>query len=116
MISCASVVENSNEDKEPQLIGLWQEVKESSAIIHFQKDGTFKIYLRKGELAGRRTIDGHWKIKNNKMKVIIDPDGINAIDELSISFENDELYITDTYGDVIKHRRLNGEIPEEYNW
>ena len=116
IIGCAGVVKNSNEDKQPQFIGMWKEVKELGSIIHFQKGGTYKIYLKKGVLGDRRFIEGLWEMENNKMKVVIDPDGINVSDELSISFENDELVITDSIGKVIKHRRINGKIPEEYNW
>src|SRR5690242_12298230 len=40
-----------------RLVGVWREYSPSSNIVRFEKDGSTKLYLKKGEIGDLRTLD-----------------------------------------------------------
>ena len=100
-----------------RLVGVWREYYPSSNVVQFSKDGSTKLYLKKGEIRDLRSLDGKWVISDTGMLAITYTVGDKTLTlEAKISYENEEMILTEKNGDQTKHRKHVGPIPKEYVW
>ena len=100
-----------------RLVGVWREYSPSSNIVRFEKDGSTKLYLKKGEIGDLRTLDGKWSVSESGMLSVIYTVGAKSMTlEARLSYQGDEMILTEASGEQTKHRRHTGPIPEIYVW
>jgi len=100
-----------------RLVGVWREYYPSSNVVQFSKDGTTKLYLKKGEIRDLRSLDGKWAVSDSGMLAITYAVGDKTLTlEARISFDNEEMILTEKNGDQTKHRKHVGPIPQIYVW
>lgn len=100
-----------------RLVGLWREYYPSSNVVQFFRDGTTKLYLRKGEIRDLRSLNGKWVVSNSGMLTIIYTVGDKSLMlEARLAYENEEMTLTEKNGDQTKHRKHVGPIPEVFQW
>lgn len=100
-----------------RLVGVWREYYPSSNVVQFYKDGTTKLYLKKGEIRDLRSLDGKWAVSDAGMLAITYAVGEKSLTlEARVSFENEEMILTEKNGDQTKHRKHVGPIPQIYVW
>lgn len=102
-----------------RLIGRWEEYSPSRNFIDFLDDGRVVLHLKRGEIGERKTLEGDWRIEQeNQLRIdfTLNEQTFGRIAELR--FENGELLLKepDAAGAVTRHRRYEGELPEEYRW
>ena len=115
----------AQDSPEKQLIGTWLEtrfetkskqVKESDNLITFDAGGTMKLHLKKEEAKGdARSLDGNWKVEAGgalKMEIVV---GDRKQEQtMQLSFEGNEMILTDPDGRRTWHKRHEGPLPERY--
>jgi hypothetical protein len=96
-----------------QLIGVWLDYR-SDNLVYFAKNGTFKLYLKKGE-AGRSII-GNWVLAPDRTLTIswINMQGQRINLARKLSFDGQEMVLTNKDGKQARHRRIKGSIPERF--
>jgi len=100
-----------------RLVGVWREYYPSSNVVQFYKDGTTKLYLKKGEIRDLRSLDGKWAISDAGMLSITYAVGEKTLTlEAKLSYEGEEMILTEKNGDQTKHRKHVGPIPQIYVW
>jgi len=100
-----------------RLVGVWREYHPSSNVVQFYKDGTTKLYLKKGEIRDLRSLDGKWVITDTGMLAITYAVGDKSLTlEARVTFENEEMILIEKNGDQTKHRKHVGPIPQVYVW
>jgi hypothetical protein len=100
-----------------RLVGVWREYSPSSNIVRFEKDGTTTLYLKKGEIGNLRTLDGKWTVSDTGMLSIVYTVGEKSMTlQARLSYEGEEMILTEASGEQTKHRRHTGPIPEIYVW
>ena len=100
-----------------RLVGVWREYFPSSNVVQFYKDGTTKLYLKKGEIRDLRSLDGKWIISDAGMLAITYAVGDKTLTlEAKLSYEGEEMILTEKNGDQTKHRKHVGPIPSAYVW
>ena len=100
-----------------RLVGVWREYSPSSNIVRFEKDGSTKLYLKKGEIGDLRTLDGKWIVSDDGMLSITYTVGEKSMTlQARLSFEGEEMVLTEASGERTRHRRHTGPIPEIYIW
>jgi len=100
-----------------RLVGVWREYYPSSNVVQFSKDGTTKLYLKKGEIRDLRSLDGKWAVSDSGMLAITYAVGDKTLTlEARVSFDNEEMILTEKNGDQTKHRKHVGPIPQVYVW
>jgi len=100
-----------------RLVGVWREYSPSSNIVRFEQDGSTKLYLRKGEIGDLRTLDGKWAISDDGMLSITYTVGAKSMTlHARLSYQGEEMILTEASGEQTKHRRHTGPIPEIYVW
>jgi hypothetical protein len=100
-----------------RLVGVWREYSPSSNIVRFDKDGTATLYLKKGEIGNLRTLDGKWSVDESGMlSVVYTVQGRSMTLQARLSYEGEEMVLTEAGGERTKHRRHTGPIPEIYVW
>ena len=100
-----------------RLVGVWREYHPSSNVVQFLRDGTTRLYLRKGEIRDLRSLDGKWVISDSGMLAITYAVGDKSLTlEARLTYEGEEMILTEKNGDQTKHRKHVGPIPEIYVW
>jgi hypothetical protein len=100
-----------------RLVGVWREYHPSTNVVQFFRDGTTKLYLKKGEIRDLRSLDGKWVISDFGMLAITYAVGDKTLTlEARVSFDNEEMILTEKNGDQTKHRKHVGPIPQVYVW
>lgn len=102
-----------------RLIGRWEEFSPSRNFIDFHEDGRVVLYLKQGEIGDLRTLDGIWAIEDeHRLRVDFTVNGQTFGRTAGLRFENGEMLLTeDDKPDLLtRHRRREGELPEEYRW
>lgn len=100
-----------------RLVGVWREYSPSSNIVRFDKDGTTTLYLKKGEIGDLRTLNGKWNVDGSGMLSIVYTVGERSMMlQARLSYEGEEMVLTEASGERTKHRRHTGPIPEIYVW
>lgn len=104
-------------DDAQRLVGVWHEYSPSDNLVNFSADGRVVMYLRKGEIADLRTLDGKWTLASDgKLTVTFTALGRSITQTNQLSFVDDEMIITDDKGAQTKHRRYTGPLPEWTQW
>ena len=113
----------AEESLEKQLVGTWREVrfetkskrvKESDNMVTFASDGTLKLHFKKTETAAPR-ITGKWKLDAAgamEMELVVNEK--SETQTMQLSFEGDEMILTDREGRRTWHKRHEGPLPEHY--
>ena len=115
----------NDEDLQKRLIGTWletrfeardKEVRESDNLITFGADGSLKLHLKKGEAKDNRSsLDGTWKVEGNgALKMEIVADDKKEEQSMQLSFEGEEMILTDPDGRRTWHTRHEGPLPDRY--
>ena len=100
-----------------RLVGVWREYFPSSNVVQFYKNGATKLYLKKGEIRDLRSLDGKWVISDAGMLAITYAVGEKSLTlEARLSYEGEEMILTEKNGDQTKHRKHVGPIPQIYVW
>ena len=100
-----------------RLVGVWREYHPSSNVVRFNRDGTTRLYLRKGEIRDLRSLDGKWVISDSGMLAITYAVGEKSLTlEARLTYEGEEMILIEKNGDQTKHRRHVGPIPQVYVW
>jgi hypothetical protein len=100
-----------------RLVGVWREYSPSSNIVRFEKDGTTTLYLKKGEIGDLRTLDGKWTVSDTGTLSIVYTVGERSMTlQARLSYDGEEMILTEASGEQTKHRRHTGPIPEIYVW
>lgn len=100
-----------------QLVGTWAETGGKDSLVTINKDGSFKLYLKKGEIEDKHYLEGTWKL-NPDGKFVVSLNIGDKPDEFSaqLKFEGDEMVLVDDEGKETRHKRHDGPIPERFNW
>ena len=120
------IAAHAEDDLQKRLVGTWLEtrfetrskqVKESDNLITFAADGTMKLHLKKEEAKGdQRSLDGTWKVESGsalKMEIAIDEK--KQEQTMQLSFEGEEMILTDPDGRRTWHKRHEGPLPDRYH-
>lgn len=102
-----------------RLIGRWQEYRPDSGVTEFLPDHTLRVYLTREERGDGNAhwIGGSWKIAPGPvLQMDLSAEGQAVHKEAKLAFDKDELVLTDETKAESRHRRLGGELPEEYRW
>jgi uncharacterized protein (TIGR03066 family) len=123
-LACGTSVA-ADEDLAKRLTGSWLEtrfetrskqVKESDNLVTFAADGTMKLHLKKGEAKDNRSsMDGTWKVESGgalKMEIVVGDK--KQEQSMQLSFEGDEMILTDADGRRTWHKRHEGPLPDRY--
>jgi len=100
-----------------QLIGMWVETHPRDHIVHFAEDGSWKLHLKKNELADYHSLEGTWTISpDGKLRVTLHLNGKTQIFSTRMKFNGEELLLVDDNGTETRHRRHQGALPERFQW
>lgn len=100
-----------------RLVGVWREYQPTSNFVQFFPDGTIKLYLKKGEIKDLRSLDGSWVVSSSGVLTVTYTVGEKSLTlDASLTFENEEMILTQKSGEQTKHRKHVGPIPEVYIW
>lgn len=100
-----------------RLVGVWREYSPSSNVVKFDQDGTTTLYLKKGEIGDLRTLVGKWSVDDDGMLSIVYTVGEKSMTmQARLSYEGEEMVLTEASGERTQHRRHTGPIPEIYVW
>jgi len=104
-------------DEAGKLVGLWHEYSPSDNLVNFTADGHVVMYLRKGEIGDLRTLEGNWVLPGNGMLTVkFTAQGQSVEQSNKLSFEGDEMILTDDKGEQTRHRRYTGALPAWTQW
>ena len=100
-----------------RLVGVWREYSPSSNVVQFFRDGTTKLYLKKGEIRDLRSLDGKWIVSDSGMLAITYAVGEKVLTlEARLSYVGEEMILTEKSGEQTKHVKHVGPIPAIYVW
>jgi uncharacterized protein (TIGR03066 family) len=106
----------SDSEDAGRLVGIWHEYDPGDNLISFTADGHVMMYLRKGEISDLHTLDGQWSVKDGELVVTFSALGKSVSQSSRLSFEGDEMILTDEKGEKTRHRRHAGRLPEWTQW
>jgi hypothetical protein len=99
-----------------KLIGLWDELPLGTNLVEYTKDGTWKLYLQKGEIGNLHAAIGTWTLAaDGTLKMTLKLNGENKIITNKLSFDHDQMILA-LNGDLTRHRRHKGPIPARFVW
>ena len=104
---------------EQQLVGVWIERHPSANLVQFFPDHTFEVRLtkEKGQPKGLRSYRGSWALSEDcVLKVGVASGEKSMTMESILSFEGDDLVLTEKNEAPLKHSRVSGSIPAAYAW
>lgn len=116
-LTCGAPLIEADEALREKLTGMWIEFHPGDNLVYYAKDGTFKLFLKKGEIEDLHFIEGEWTLSSDgKLKLTGLLNGEVAFEkECTVSFNADELIVN--YEDnEVHHRRHVGPIPERFQW
>jgi len=103
-------------DDAGKLVGTWHEYSPSDNLVNFTADGRVTMYLRKGEIGDLHTLEGKWTLASGMLTVKFTAQGQTVEQSTKLSFEGDEMVLTDDKGEQTKHRRHTGALPAWTQW
>ncbi len=119
LLAPAAHGEETAQDADQRLVGIWQEFEPSSNVIQFLSDHTVRLYLTKEEGGDMNIhwIGGTWKIlPDSSLSMNMSANGRSLQRVVTLQFRKDEMVLIDDSQTETKHRRLSGEIPAKYRW
>ena len=102
-----------------RLIGTWREYSPADNLVRFSKTGAWKLYLKKGEMGGLRSLDGRWSVSEQEgtLSVVMVLSGKEKpMPPARITFEGEDMILTEIDGNKTRHRRHKGPLPKEFRW
>lgn len=100
-----------------QVFGLWAEIHPKDNVVYFAKDGSWKLYLKKGEIGDLHSLDGKWSLTpDGKIKIVLTINGKTTEFTSKIKMDGEELVMTEDDGGETRHRRHKGPLPERFQW
>jgi len=102
-----------------KLIGQWEEFSPSRNFVDFFEDGRVAVHLKQGEIGDLKTLDGTWAIEDeHRLRVDFTMNGQTFGRTAGLRFENGEMLLQelDETGQITRHRRREGALPEDYRW
>ena len=104
-------------DDAGKLVGTWHEYSPSDNLVSFSADGGVVMYLRKGEIGDLRQLAGKWTLAGNgDLTVTFAALGRTVTQTTKLSFNGEEMILTDDKGQETKHRRQSGPMPTWTQW
>jgi hypothetical protein len=105
----------AQESAQSRLAGLWDEIGPSANLVQFGGDGSLKLFLKKGEIGDLRSLNGKWSVLGDgKVNVTFIQKGKSFSQTLILKFEGEEMILIDEKGEITRHRRHVGPIPERF--
>ena len=106
------------ESLKEKIVGTWLETGKSDNLVSLKADGSYRIFLKKGEIDDRHFLEGTWSLTPDmiitlRIKV---PSGKTQDFHAKVSFEGEEMILTDEDKVVTRHRRLKGAVPDRFVW
>jgi len=101
-----------------RLLGRWEEYAPSDGVVQFDPDHSMRFYLTKeeGTKKNMRWIEAKWTLTSrNVIRLRYFANRKLRTRTIKLAFKNDELWLTEK-GKTSRYRRLNGELPAQYNW
>ena len=100
-----------------RLTGMWMEYSPSSNLVRFERDGGTRLYLKKGEIGNLRALEGTWSVSESGILTVTYTVATKSITlEARLTFEGEEMVLTESDGAQTRHRRHTGPVPEIYLW
>jgi hypothetical protein len=100
-----------------QLLGMWAEVHPKDNVVYFAKDGSWKLYLKKGEIGDLHSLDGKWEIlPGGKLKIVLAMNNQSKTFTSKLRFDGEEMVLVEDDGTETRHRRHKGPLPERFQW
>jgi hypothetical protein len=100
-----------------QVVGMWAEIHPKDNVVYFAKDGSWKLYLKKGEIGDLHSLDGKWTLTTDgKIKIVLTLNGQTKEFSSKIKLDGEELVLTEDGGEETRHRRHKGPLPERFQW
>ena len=107
---------NESQSLRDRLIGLWDELPLGNNLVEYTKDGTWKLYLEKGEIGNMHAAIGTWTLAaDGTLKMTLKLNGEKKIITNKLSFDHDDMILA-LNGDITRHRRHKGPIPARFVW
>jgi len=105
----------AQEQLQTRLVGMWDEIHPSDNLVYFAKDGSWKLYLEKEEIGKLRTLIGKWTLSNDsKLTITFTIEGQAYSQSAKLSFDGQDMVLTDENRNETRHRRHKGPIPERF--
>ena len=100
-----------------QLVGIWDEVHPKDNLVYFAKDGSWKLYLEEGEIGTLRSLNGTWSLSDDgKLTIAFTVNDQKQSMVAKVTFDGEEMVLTEQDGSETRHRRHKGPIPERFQW
>jgi uncharacterized protein (TIGR03066 family) len=113
----AAPVVAQNDGDAARLVGTWHEYRPSDNVITFTADGHVVLYLRKGEVGDRRTLEGTWSLaRDGMLTVTLSASRGPVTMRTNLRFAGGEMILTDEQGHQMYHERHNGPLPDWTHW
>jgi hypothetical protein len=104
------------ESLKDKVVGTWLETGKSDNLVTLNADGTYKIFLKKGEIGNLHFLEGTWTLTPDMIiTVSITVQGQTKSVTAKVSFEGEEMIFTDK-DTVTRQRRVKGAVPERFVW
>ncbi len=104
---------------EQRMVGMWQAQAPSTNVVQFFPDHTLRVYLTKkqGGPTKQHWYNGTWTITPQaRLLVDMTVNGEVMHKEARVVFEGENMSLVDDRMYETRHRRLDGKLPNEYNW
>jgi hypothetical protein len=100
-----------------KVVGMWAEIHPKDNMVYFAKDGTWKLYLKKGEIGDLHSLDGKWELTpEGRIKIVLTMNGQTKSFSSKLKFDGEELVLVEDDGAETRHRRHKGPLPERFQW
>ncbi|HEV7401916.1 MAG TPA: hypothetical protein VGO11_03285 [Chthoniobacteraceae bacterium] len=106
------------ESLKEKIVGTWLETGKSDNLFTLNADGSYRIFLKKGEIDDLHFLEGTWSLTPD-MKITLRiklRNGRTQDFHAKVAFEGDELVLTDDEKTVTRQRRLKGAVPDRFVW
>ena len=114
MANLAAIAAAGDSDR---LVGTWRQHVGNENIVKFGADKSVTLYLRKGEVGNLHTMDGTWELADDgTITMTFTVNGQSFSRAAKLSFEGDEMVLTDDRGDRTRHVRFSGPLPAWAVW
>lgn len=100
-----------------RLAGMWEEFSPSHNFVRFGKDGSWELYLRKGEIGELHSLKGNWELSDDMvLSITFGVGDFSRTLKARVEFRNDEMVVIDGKGTETRHHRYEKELPAAYRW
>jgi hypothetical protein len=106
------------ESLKEKIVGTWLETGKSDNLVSLKADGSYRIFLKKGEINELHFLEGTWSLTPDMILTlqIKLPNGRSQDFHAKVAFEGEEMVLTDEDKTVTRQRRLKGAVPDRFVW